>query len=151
MLTFSSLEHFLCQNRRYKHHYPENFVSNNKQDGMSSFGCTPDGEWVLKINYARGLCGRPYIGSLGHGFIKLTSKGFRQNNTTDPHGIVGSTEFITAVLRKVQPKSVQPSSVPKRRFWQRESSTKDYFRIKIGLNFWLLFLSPKESFGQEKR
>ena len=70
---------------------------------MSSFGCTPDAEWVLKINYARGLCGRPYTGSLGHGFIKLTSKAFRQNSTTDPHGIVGSTEFITGKFNQRLP------------------------------------------------
>ena len=43
----------------YKPYCIGHFVLCNKQDGMSSFGCTPNAEWVLKINYARGLCGRP--------------------------------------------------------------------------------------------
>jgi hypothetical protein len=47
--------------------------------------------------------------------------------------------------------SVQPSSVAKRRFWRKGGSTQDYFCIKIGLIFLLLFLSRKKVNSDFKR
>jgi len=46
------------QNRRSELNFLDHFASNNKQDGMNSSGCTPNAEWVFKMNYYRVLCGR---------------------------------------------------------------------------------------------
>jgi len=63
------------------------------------------GEWVLKMNYARTLCGRLNPLSERFAFIStITSKSFFKNDQVHPHGIEYSTQLITAVLLTIQPK-----------------------------------------------
>ena len=74
----------------------------------------------------------------------LSSRDYFWNSQANPLGIVGSTQWNPHRHTGCSTESVQPSSVAKCRFWKKECSIEDYFRIKIGLIFLLLFLSRKK-------